>query len=45
MNIETEIETLKQEVARLRQELNEFKQFIHYHPPGEDDDRSRRRLT
>jgi len=38
MNLETEIETLKQEVARLRQEMNEYRQFIHYHPPGKDDD-------
>ena len=38
MNTETEINALKQEVARLRQEMNELKQFIRYNPPGEDDD-------
>lgn len=38
MNTETEIETLKKEVARLRQQMNELTQFIHYTPPGEDDD-------
>ena len=38
MNTETEIESLKQEVARLRQEMNELTQFIHYHPPGKGDD-------
>jgi hypothetical protein len=38
MNTETEIETLKKEVARLRQEMDEYRQFIHYHPPSEDDD-------
>ena len=38
MNTETEINTLKQEVTLLRQEMNELKQFIHYHPAYEDDD-------
>ncbi len=38
MNTETEINTLKQEVARLRQEMDEYRQFIHYQPPGEGDD-------
>jgi hypothetical protein len=38
MNTETEIESLKKEVARLRQEMNEFREFIRYNPPGEDDD-------
>ena len=38
MNTETEIETLKKEVARLRREMDEYRQFIHYHPPGKDDD-------
>ena len=38
MNTETEINALKQEVAQLRREMNELKQFIHYHPAYEDDD-------
>ena len=38
MNTEAEIETLKQEVARLRREMDEYRQFIHYHPPAKDDD-------
>ena len=38
MNTETEIESLKQEVARLRREMDEYRQFIRYQPPGEDDD-------
>lgn len=38
MNTETEIESLKKEVARLRREMDEYRQFIHYHPPGIGDD-------
>ena len=38
MNPDTELATLKQEVARLRQEMNELKQFIQYQPPGTGDD-------
>lgn len=38
MNTETEINALKQEVARLRKEMDEYRQFIHYHPPDKDDD-------
>ena len=38
MNTETEIATLKQEVARLRREMDEYRQFIRYQPPGEGDD-------
>jgi hypothetical protein len=38
MNTETEIESLKKEVARLRREMDEYRQFIHYHPPQEGDD-------
>jgi hypothetical protein len=38
MNTETEIESLKKEVARLRREMDEYRQFIHYHPPGVGDD-------
>jgi hypothetical protein len=38
MNTETEIEALKKEVARLRKEMDEYRQFIHYQPPGKDDD-------
>jgi len=38
MNTETELTELKQEVARLRREMNELHQFIRYNPPGEDDD-------
>jgi hypothetical protein len=38
MNTETEIESLKKEVARLRQEMDEYRQFIRYQPPGEGDD-------
>jgi hypothetical protein len=38
MSLESEIETLKQEVARLRREMDEYRQFIHYNPPGKDDD-------
>lgn len=38
MNTETDLATLQQEVARLRREMNELRQFIHYHPPGTGDD-------
>jgi hypothetical protein len=38
MNTESELASLKQEVARLRREMDEYRQFIHYHPPGKDDD-------
>jgi hypothetical protein len=38
MNTETEIESLKKEVARLRREMDEYRQFIRYNPPQEDDD-------
>ena len=38
MNTETEINTLKQEVARLRREMDEYRQFIRYNPPQEGDD-------
>jgi len=38
MNTETEIETLKKEVARLRREMDEYRQFIRYNPPQEGDD-------
>jgi hypothetical protein len=33
-----ELEQLKQEVARLREEMRQLTRFIHYHPAGEDDD-------
>lgn len=38
MNTETEIAELKKEVACLRREMNELRQFIQYHPPDQDDD-------
>jgi len=38
MNAESELAALKQEVARLRREMDEYRQFIHYQPPGEGDD-------
>jgi hypothetical protein len=38
MNIEAELAALKQENTLLRQEMNELKQFIHYHPAHEDKD-------
>lgn len=38
MNAESEIAGLKQEVTRLRREMDEIKQFIHYNPPGVGDD-------
>ncbi len=37
MNVESEVASLKEEVARLRTELNQLTQFIQYQPPGEDD--------
>ena len=38
MNAESEIAALKQEVTRLRREMDELKQFIRYNPPGAGDD-------
>ena len=38
MNTELEIETLKQEVARLRREMDEYRQFLRCQPAYEDDD-------
>jgi len=38
MEHETELAQLKQEVARLREEMRQLTRFIHYHPAGEDDD-------
>ena len=38
MKTDAEFATLQQEVARLRQEMNELKQFIRYQPPGIGDD-------
>jgi hypothetical protein len=38
METENEITQLKQEVARLRREMDELKQFIRYNPPGPGDD-------
>ena len=38
METQTEITQLKQEVTRLRREMDELKQFIRYNPPGTGDD-------
>lgn len=38
METKNEITQLQQEVARLRREMDELKQFIHYNPPGTGDD-------
>ena len=38
MNAESEISGLKQEVTRLRREMDELRQFIRYNPPDKDDD-------
>jgi hypothetical protein len=38
METETEITQLKQQVATLRREMDELKQFIRYQPPGTGDD-------
>jgi hypothetical protein len=38
MYAESEIAELKQQITRLRREMDELKQFIRYYPPGEGDD-------
>jgi len=38
MNVESEITELKQEVARLRQEMDQYRPFLNYQPAYEDDD-------
>lgn len=38
MNTEIEINALKQEVARLRREMDEYRQFIRYNPASRTDD-------
>lgn len=38
LNAAAEIAELKEQVAVLRQQMKELKQFIRYQPPGEDDD-------
>jgi hypothetical protein len=38
METQSEIAQLKQEVTRLRREMDELKQFIQYNPPGTGDD-------
>lgn len=37
MKAENELADLKQEVTRLRREMDELRQFLHYHPPGTGD--------
>ncbi len=38
MNPESEIAELKEQVTRLRREMDELRQFIRYNPPGTGDD-------